>query len=187
MLCILWGHAGQCVGDRIIEFFFGSCPGVAQVFFDLAPHLLDGVEVRGIRRQGQDGRAGGLDMLEGLGVFVRGKIVEDHNVAGAEHWGKDLFGIDTKHFAGCRPVDGHTRGASVDPDGRYHRRGHPMPAGRMVDATCPAARAASKARHVGFGARLIQANEPLDGEGGLRLFPAVACGRYIGAVLFARA
>src|SRR5208283_4683163 len=58
--------------------------GAAEGFFYLAPHLLDGVEVRGVRRQKEDLSTGLLNEREGQLILVRGEIVHDHQVCSSK-------------------------------------------------------------------------------------------------------
>jgi len=63
------------------QLFVSPGSVAAQDLFDLAPHRLDGIEVRRIGRQIQQPGAGGFPDSPDL---VRGRIVQNHHLARAQ-------------------------------------------------------------------------------------------------------
>ena len=61
----------RLTGDHLDKGWQGAGFGAAQRFFEFAPHLLDGVKVRGVGRQEQYVGAQLLDGVKGFNAFVR--------------------------------------------------------------------------------------------------------------------
>ena len=73
------GLEGRFGGQE--EVGFRSWIVTAEDLLDLAPHRFDGIEVRRIGRQIQKPGSCGLDRFANSPDFVRGQIVQDHQVA----------------------------------------------------------------------------------------------------------
>ena len=78
---------------------FRSWIVTAEDLFDLAPHRFDGIEVGRIGRQIQKPGPCGLDRFAHSPDFVRGQIVQDHQVAGSQGRNQSLLHPGQKHFA----------------------------------------------------------------------------------------
>ena len=70
----------------------------AEDLLDLAPHRFDGIEVGRIGRQIQQPGACGLDGFADSPDFVRGQIVQDHQVAGSQGGSQSLLPPRPKTF-----------------------------------------------------------------------------------------
>ena len=66
------------------QLFVAPGSVAAQDLFDLAPHGLDGIEVRRIRRQIPQPGASGIEGFPDSPDFVRGQIVQNHHLARAQ-------------------------------------------------------------------------------------------------------
>ena len=76
------GHGWQCSGNGGEEFGAGAGLGAAQKLFHLAPHFLDGIQIRRIRRQKANRRARLFNQPKGQVVLVRREVVHDDQVVG---------------------------------------------------------------------------------------------------------
>ena len=82
-----------------------------------APHLLDGVEVRGVGGQKDCGGSGLGDAFEHCGGLVCGEVVHDDDVPGSQRGAEDFAHVGGEHFAVGGSLDGYAVGAAIQPDG----------------------------------------------------------------------
>jgi len=74
-------EAGEQVANDVPEGLEGTGGGFAQQGLELGEELFDGIEVRGIRRQIEQGGAGGFDSSAHADDLMRGEIVHHDDVA----------------------------------------------------------------------------------------------------------
>ena len=74
----------QGLGNGALEIFGGAGLGGPQEGFDLAPHHLDGIEIRRVGWQEADFRPGLGDERQSAVVFVSAEIVHDDDIAHAQ-------------------------------------------------------------------------------------------------------
>lgn len=75
--------------------------------FDAVPHLFDLVEIRGVRGQGQQETAEGLEQRFKLGLAMKRSVVEDDRLAGAEFGDEHLSKPDLDQQAVAVAGEGH--------------------------------------------------------------------------------
>jgi len=78
----LGGYLGQGLADGGDQLCRRARFGAPKQRFDLAPHLLDGIEIRRVGRQEEPPGSGVGDQGQRRVAFVGGEIVEDDEVPG---------------------------------------------------------------------------------------------------------
>ena len=97
---------GHRRGDGCDQVVLGSGFGSAKQGFDFAPHLFDGIEIRGVSRKKADFGPSLPDQVERQFIFVRGKVVHDHHLPRPQGGTQDLTNISLEHFRVGGAVDG---------------------------------------------------------------------------------
>src|ERR1700726_2721713 len=97
----------------------GALSNFAQVGFEFAEGILDGIKVWRILRQIAKRRSCGFDRLSYARHFVSCKVVHHDYIVSLESWDEALFDIGKKHFSVHRAVDHHRRRHTV-----VTQRGH---------------------------------------------------------------
>ena len=105
-----------------------------QAGFACGKDLLDGIEVRAVRRQIEQVGADGFNRWADPGHFMTGQIVEDDAVARLEGGGEDLFNIRHKGGAIDRPVEDRGGGELVGAERGNARRRLPLAGGDLRHA-----------------------------------------------------
>ena len=165
----------------------GSRLDPAQRRLDLAPHLLDGVEIRGIGGQEADVRPGGADELRDARGAVRQEVVEGDDVAGAQRRHERRLRVHEEHSRVRRPVHRHAGGRPVGPERGDHGLRRPVPVGRVVHRPLPPGRPPVEPRHVRLRGGFVDEDEPVDGRGAHARLPCLAFGADVFAALLLRA
>lgn len=81
---ILSGDPGQRLNDCLLECFTRASAHSSQDGFQLGKGFFNGREVRRIRRQEQQLTAFGFDGVFHARTQVNGKVVQDHDLSGAQ-------------------------------------------------------------------------------------------------------
>jgi hypothetical protein len=152
----------------------------------LGKYLFDGVEVRTICRQEQQGCAGGLYGLAHRGLLVGGQIVHHDDVAGLQCRHQDLFNIAQEQVCIDRTVEHGWCDKAVFSQRGDEGRGLPVTVGCGVDQPRAALTTAPEPNHIGFGPGLIDEDQPGGGQTGLALTPLGAGLGNVGSVLLCR-
>ena len=155
------------------QLFLGPGSVAAQDLFDLAPHGLDGIEVRRIRRQIQQPGADGFESLPDSADFVRGQMVQTDHLARAQGRCESLRHSSQKHFA--------VHGAFKKPRSAetLQTNAGDQPAGLIVSVrdarqqSLPTPCAAPQARHLGVGSAFVHKQQMGRGLGRQLLMPAL--------------
>lgn len=106
--------------------------GGADDRFQFREAEFDGIEIRAVRREIPERRAGRGDHLVDTGDLVRAEIVGDHDVAGLQRGHQDLFEIGEKARTVDRAVEDRGRGQARDAQRREKRTGLPARTRRVV-------------------------------------------------------
>ena len=183
---VIGRDGGEGVGDRLQEGGLGACFGGAQESFDLAPHQFDGVQIRRVGGQKPGLRTDGGDQSEGGFVFMGPEIVQHDDVARAQGRHEDFPHVGLEDLGVGRPFDGHAGARAVQADGGDHRGGLPMAVRTARHQTLAARGSSAQARHVCFGRRFVDEDEPARLEAALFRLPLLLSGGDIGPVLFGR-
>ncbi len=155
-----WSEGREQAGDGSPEGLDCSGCGLAQMSFEFGEGLLDGIEIRRVRRQIAQGCArcgdGGFDGR----AFVAGEVVHDDNVAGPEAWHKDLLDIGEEGFGVHRAVEhqrgGHARGTkAADKSG-----GFPVTPRRFINQSLANRTSPVAPQHIGAGSGFVDEYEP---------------------------
>jgi hypothetical protein len=151
----------QDVDDGGLQVGEGCSHHPPQPGLDLAPQLLDRIEVRAVRRQIPQRRVGLLDHLGNIRILVGGQVVHDHHVAGSQRRGEELFDIAGERGPIHRPVVNHRRflDDALKSNRAEHRYRLPVTVRRAIDATFAHRRPTVQTRHVRLGPRFIEEDE----------------------------
>jgi hypothetical protein len=147
------------------ELLVGTRSVAAQDLFDLAPHLLNGIEVWRIGGQIQQPCAGGFDGLADSPNFVRGQIIQDRHVAGAQGGREPLPDPGQKHSAihGTFKEPRSTR--AVQAKAGDQGTSFVPSVGNARQQSLPAPRTAPQARHFGVGSAFVHKHQMGGGLG----------------------
>jgi hypothetical protein len=114
-----------------------------------------------------------------------GQVVEDDDVAGAERRCQDLFDIGQKGGPVHGAVEHHGRGHAIQAQRTHEGRGLPVAVGHRCPASLAAPRATVAPRPLGRGAGLVDEDQALGVQIGLRLEPGPAPAQNVRALLLA--
>ena len=95
------------MSDGIVQRIGSPGRQFSQDGLDFAPHFLDGVEIRRIRRQELDAASRTLDGLHHALLLVGPEVVQNDNVAGVQLRQEDMEDLPVEDFAVGGRVDGH--------------------------------------------------------------------------------
>src|ERR1700732_2846649 len=93
----------------------GALCGLAQQVLELGEDLLNGVEIRAVRREEEEPCAGGPDHIANGLAFGRAEIVEDHAISGLQSCDQYFFDIKTEALGVDRSVEDPWRIDTVMP------------------------------------------------------------------------
>ena len=181
------GDAGQGGGDGRNQRLPSAGLGTAQKLLHLAPHRLDGIQVRRIRRQESHRGPGLFDQRQRRVILVGRKVVHHHDVSGTQRRTQHLPNIDLEHFRIGRPFDGQCGGAAVKPDGGNHGGGPPVSGWCAGVDTFPSCGPAPQPGQVRFRPRFIEEDQPGRIPADLLPLPAPPRPLDVGPGLFAGA
>jgi hypothetical protein len=166
-------------GDGVLSNF-------AQVGFEFAEGILDGVKVWRILRQIAKCRACGFDRLSYAEDFVGCKIVHHHDIVSMECWDEALFDIGKEHFSVHRPVNHHRRHHMVVTERGHEGDGLPVPMRHTINQPHATWSATVEPHHVRADCRLIEKYQPCRVKQALLSDPTPACPSHVRAMLFRR-
>ena len=149
--------------------------------------VIYGIEVRRVGRQEKHLGSGVGDQGQSRVTFVGREIVHDDDVARPESGDEPLAHIGVKALRVRGSFQGHASRRAIQPDGRHHGRGLPMPVGGAGPDSLALGRTSAPTSEVGFGARFIQKNQLGRVQARLPLAPETTSPRDVGAVLCAGA
>lgn len=146
-------------GDEFDDLVEATRTRGAQKRLELGEGQFDGIQVRTVRRQEAQGRAGRFDRPLHLALLMGRQIVRDHDVAWAEPGHQYLLGVGKKRGVvdGAIEHGGHRH--AVDPQASNQGVGLPVAAGREITEPRAAGTPAVAAEQVGRDAALIKKDE----------------------------
>jgi hypothetical protein len=149
------GNGRQDLSDRQLQRRAGACLGGTQEGFDLRPGLLDGREIRRVRRQVEELGPAPLNSLTNGYDFMSAQVIQHDDLARAQRWAKDVLRVCFKDVGIRGPLDRHDGLDAVQGEGRNHGKvGAIVLWHRPDDALSPRG-AAEPPRHGQVDTRLI--------------------------------
>ena len=118
--------------------------------------LFDRIEIRTVRRQKPEMRAGTLDGRADVGVFVHGEVVEDDDIPGPQRGHEHLLDVGAKARGVDRPIEHGGRRQRLGAQGGDDGLRVPMTARGVVVEAGPTRTPAVAAQQVGGYAALVQ-------------------------------
>jgi len=164
----------------------GALSNFAQVGFEFAEGILDGVKVWRILRQIAKRRACGFNRLSYTEDFVGCKIVHHDDIVSVERGDEALFDIGKEHFSVHRPVDHHRRHHMVVTQRRHESDGLPVPMRHTINQSHATRSATVEPHHVRADCRLIEKYQPGGVKQALLSDPTPARPSHVRAMLFRR-
>ena len=126
------GKEGERGGDKSRDVIEGTRVGGAKERFQFGKRLFDRIEIRTVRRQKPELRAGPFDGRADVGLAVHREVVEDDDVAAAQRRHQDLFHVREKARVIDRSIKHRWRGEAVWPQRRDDGVRLPMPARGVI-------------------------------------------------------
>jgi len=166
------------------QLFVGPGSVAAEDLFDLAPHRLDGIEIRRIGRQIQQPDAGGFEGFPDSPDFVCGQIVQNHHLARAPSGREPLRPPSQKHFAVHGAFKKPRSAGTLQPNAGDQRAGLIVSVGDVRQQSLPTQRTAPQARHLGVGSAFVHKHQRGRGLGSQPLMPVRPFFSDVGAFLF---
>ena len=111
---VLRCDARQSRSNRLDQSRLGTRLGAAQGALDFAPHLLNGIEVRGVGRQKENLGPCLRNQGESGLTFVRGEVVHNDDIALAQGRREDPADIGPENLRIGGPLDGHAGGGTIE-------------------------------------------------------------------------
>lgn len=177
----------ECSGNRRFQCLLCPCLGGAEPFFDLAPHLFNGIQIRRIRGQPANIGADATNQSLNFWHLVGRQIVHNHTVARLQGRSQNVSNIRQKHVGISRAIHYHALRLPVHSNGGYHCRTTPMTMRRSIIDPLAPGRSPPQPRHIGLGTRFIQEYEAVSVPSDTLLFPCPSGCYDIGTILFTRA
>lgn len=116
--------------DSGLQRIEGSGLERTELLFEFRPAFLDGIEVGGVGRQGEQFRSSGVDQLADPGDLVRTEVVHHDDLAGLQPGAQDLFQVTQEDLAVGGRFDGHGRDQALGTHRAQHGQRAPVPGGR---------------------------------------------------------
>lgn len=173
------------VGEGEEQGVEGSLGGFAKESFQLGKEVFNGVEIRGVRRQEEQGGAAGFDGLAHASDLVAAEVIGHDDVAGGESWTKDGSDIFQKSFSVHRPVQKPGSLHAIVAQGGDEGAGLPVTMGDAGHAAFSLLRPAGPACHIGGDAGFIQEDQLAACQAGLIATPRFARQPHVLAFLLA--
>ena len=145
--------------DGFIQRLGGPGGQFPQDGLDLAPHFLDGIEVRGIRRKVFQTATGRPDGVRHALLFVAAEVVQDHDVARAQRRDENVENILVEDFAVGGGVDAHAGRPSIAEEGTDEGSHSPVAVGGGVTGALAAQGPPVQADHLGRHGGFIDEHE----------------------------
>jgi hypothetical protein len=169
-----WLEAIEQRSNSFPNAFDGTLLSLSEQRFKLGKDLFDRVQIGAVGRQKDQPCAGGAYGIADCAVFVRAKIIHDHNIAGLEGGGEDLLNIGKEGLAVDWPIQHKGRGDPVTAQRGNKRHRLPVAVRDLGNKPLAAKAPAARAGHVGFGPGFINEDEPRRIDPGLVFLPAEA-------------
>src|ERR1700730_9878398 len=153
----------------------GALCGLAQQVLELGEDLLNGGEIRAVRREEEEPCAGGSDQIANGRAFVRAEIVEDHDIPRLQSCDQYFFDIKTEALGVDRAVEDPWRVDTVMPKGGQEGHRLPMAIRHLGVEPLPASAPAAQRGHIGLGPSFVDEDEAFGIDP--RSSSAPVCGR----------
>src|ERR1700726_4976401 len=137
----------------------GALCGLAQRVLELGEDLLNGVEIRAVRREEEEPCAGGSDHIANCLAFVRAEIVEDHDIPRLQSCDQYFFDIKTEALGVDRAIEDPWRVDTVMPKGGQEGHRLPMAIRHLGVEPLPASAPAAQRGHIGLGPSFVDEDE----------------------------
>jgi len=163
----------------------GALCGLAQRVLELGEDLLNGVEIRAVRREEEEPCAGGSDHIANGLAFVRAEIVEDHDIPRLQSCDQYFFDIKTEALGVDRAVEDPWRVDTVM--AKCGQEGHrlPMAIRHLGVEPLPASAPAAQRGHIGLGPSFVDEDEAFGIDPPLIALPARPFAGDVGTLLLA--
>ena len=129
-------------------------------------------------------RARLLDGRPHLGLFVDDEVVQHDDIAGTERGHQHLFDVGQETRAIDRPIEHGGRVETIEAEGRNHRVGLPMTAGRVIVESRAAGTPAVASEQIGRDAAFIEKDVLPHVAQRLPFAPAASLSDDVGTALF---
>ena len=140
------------------QLLVGAGSAAAKHLFDLAPHRLDGIEIRRVGRQIQKPCAPRIDCFAHAPDLVGGEIVQDNHVTGSQSGSQALLHPSQKHLAIHGAFKQPRSARTIHADAGDQSAGLVVSQGDVSHQSLPSAGPATQARHLGVGPAFIHEN-----------------------------
>jgi hypothetical protein len=152
---------------------------------ELGEDLLNGVEIRAVRREEEEPCAGGSDHIANGLAFVRAEIVEDHDIPRLQSCDQYFFDIKTEALGVDRAVEDPWRVDTVM--AKCGQEGHrlPMAIRHLGVEPLPASAPAAQRGHIGLGPSFVDEDEAFGIDPPLIALPARPFAGDVGTLLLA--
>ena len=179
-----WRKARDTLAEQRPERLDRPTAGGADEGFELREAQFDRIEIRAVRREVSQRRAGGGDQPFDALDMMRGEVVSDDDVAWRERRDQDLLNVGEKTVAVHGAIDDAGRGQPRDAQARDKRARLPARQRRMIADAIAARAAAISAYEIGRDAGFIEKDQARGiprRRGGLPLVPRLG---DVGSVVF---
>lgn len=163
-----------------------ACGSRTEVLFNLRPHRLDGIEIRGVWREVTYRSAPRLDRLLHPSGLVRREVVHDDHVADPQCKSQHSLDVTTEYKRIHSPFDYQRGFDSVVAERTKHRRRTPVAPGGVFDQTLPPWCSAVQTCHVCLSPGLVQKHQRRCIHLANCLSPATPLISYVLTLLFRR-
>ena len=154
-----WREARDTRTEQRPERLDLATAGGADEGFELRVAQFDRIEIRAVRREVSQRRAGGGDQpLDALDV-MRGEVVGDDDVAGREGWDQALLDVGEKAIAVHWAIDDARRGQPRDTQARDKRARLPPRQRRVIPDAVAAGAPAISTEEIGRDAGFIEKDQ----------------------------
>ena len=179
-----WREARDTLAEQRPERLDRPTAGGANEGFELREAQFDRIEIRAVRRQVSQRRAGGSDQpLDALDV-MRGEVVGDDDVAWCERRDEDLLDVGEKTVAVHGAIDDARRGQPRDAQARDKRARLPARQRRMIADALAARTASISTYEIGRNAGFIEKDQTRGIPRRRRALPVVPRRGDVGSVVF---
>ena len=179
----VWFEGVEQLANFVPESGNGSLCGFAQERLELGEEQLDGIEIRGVRRQVEQLGSCCFDRLAHALDLVSGKIIHDDDIARSKRGGQALLDIGAEDRSVHRLVNDEGSGDGMIAQGRDKGGRLPVAVGHFADDALAPMSPAIKPGHIGGRAGLVDEDKVCAIKQGLILPPSSARRRHVGPVL----
>jgi len=169
---------------QLADVFEGAWTERAEEGLQFGERLFDRIEVRTVGWQESQLGSGLLDRHADFGLFVRGEVVEDDDIATSQHRHQDLLDVRAERVVVDRSIEDGRGGQLRRPQRGHHGVRLPMAAGRVIgDAHAPRT-ACVATQQIGGDTGFIHKHVLAGVVDRKRRAPSTTIGRDIRATLF---